>query len=522
MDFRILGPMEVWDGARSLPLPAGRGRALLALLALHPGEVVAADRLIDELWGEHPPATANTVIQGLVSRLRKELEPGRPPGIPATILRTVGTGYLLAIEPDAVDAQRFQHLLVQARNAAPGTRRALIAEALGLWRGPALAEFVYEPFAQRAVTALGELRLVAIEDRIDAELSLGEHRELVAEIERLVEEYPFRERLRGLLMLALYRAGRQADALAAYRRARHALLEELGVEPGPELKSLHQAILRHDTALGPRPREITAQRWLPLERRTVTVVYTDLRPMAEPGTDPEAVNRYGAQVLDAATEVFRRHGGRVVPILGDSVVALFGLPVAHEDDPIRAVRAAVELRTAAEALSRTSEFTFSPKSGIETGVIIVGGADDIAYGSLVTTAARLQQAASDGDVLVGAVTQRLIRGVVVVKPADDIAVNGLGGSVALGRVLDVVPEAAALVRRFDTPMRGRQSEVTQLRPVPAHGPLWRSMPGDNSRRGRHREVAGNRGVRRNTRCRRSGDHRGMPCVRRGHHVLAVA
>ena len=163
---------------------------------------------------------------------------------------------------------------------------------------------MYEPFAQRAVTALGELRLVAIEDRIDAELSLGEHRELVAEIERLVEEYPFRERLRGLLMLALYRAGRQADALAAYRRARHALLEELGVEPGPELKSLHQAILRHDTALGPRPREITAQRWLPLERRTVTVVYTDLRPMAEPGTDPEAVNRYGAQVLDAATEVF--------------------------------------------------------------------------------------------------------------------------------------------------------------------------------------------------------------------------
>jgi class 3 adenylate cyclase len=155
----------------------------------------------------------------------------------------------------------------------------------------------------------------------------------------------------------------------------------------------------------------------------------------------------------------------VVPILGDSVVAFFGLPVAHEDDPIRAVRAAVELRTAANALSRTSEFTLSPKSGIETGVIIVGGADDIAYGSLVTTAARLQQAAADGDVLVGAVTQRLIRGVVVVKPADDIAVNGLGlgGSVALWRVLEVVPQAAALVRRFDTPMRGRQAEVTQLR-----------------------------------------------------------
>jgi DNA-binding SARP family transcriptional activator len=153
MDFRILGPMEVWDGARSLPSRLA-GAAHCLRCSPCAGEVVAADRLIDELWGEHPPATANTVIQGLVSRLRKELEPGRPPGIPATILRTVGTGYLLAIEPDAVDAQRFQHLLVQARNAAPGTRRARSLRRLACGAGPALAEFVYQPFAQRAVTAL--------------------------------------------------------------------------------------------------------------------------------------------------------------------------------------------------------------------------------------------------------------------------------------------------------------------------------------------------------------------------------
>jgi DNA-binding SARP family transcriptional activator len=233
VEFRILGTMEVLDGDQRVDLPAGRGRALLALVVLHTGEVVSAERLIDELWGEYPPATASTVVQGLVSKLRRLLEPGRGKGEPAGILETVGPGYRLAVDPDAIDANRFKRLLDEARLATGEARSAKLAGALRLWRGPALADFTYEPFAQQAIAALEELRLAAIEDRIDADLALGQHIDLVAEIEELVAAHPFRERLPGQLMLALYRSGRQADALAAFQAARNALVDELGIEPGP-------------------------------------------------------------------------------------------------------------------------------------------------------------------------------------------------------------------------------------------------------------------------------------------------
>ena len=217
MQFRILGSMEVLDGTRRVDLPAGRSRALLALLVLHTGEAVSAERLIDELWGEDSPVTARTVVHVHVSRLRRELEPSRERGQPSALLQTVGSGYRLAVEPDQVDADHFKRLLDQSRGATPEVRSAILAEALGLWRGPPLADFTYEPFAQRAITALSELRLVAIEDRMEAELALGRSGELVAELGELTGAHPFRERLRGLLMVALYRAGRQADALQAYR-----------------------------------------------------------------------------------------------------------------------------------------------------------------------------------------------------------------------------------------------------------------------------------------------------------------
>lgn len=145
MEFRILGPMEVLDGTRRVDLPAGRGRVLLALLVLHASEAVTAERLIDELWGEHPPATAGTVVQGLVSRLRKELEPGRGKGEPPALLQTVGSGYRLAIEAEEVDADRLKRLLDEARGAALEVRSAMLADGLGLWHGPALADFTYEP-----------------------------------------------------------------------------------------------------------------------------------------------------------------------------------------------------------------------------------------------------------------------------------------------------------------------------------------------------------------------------------------
>src|SRR5438094_2847093 len=186
VEFRILGSMEVLDEGRRVGLPVGRGRALLALLVLYAGEVVAADRLIDELWGERSPPTANTVIQGLISKLRKLLEPRRAKGGPSGIIQTVGRGYRLAVPPGAVDANRFKRLLDEARRTTGEQRSTLLAEALGFWRGPPLSDFTYDPFAQRAIATLEELRLTAIEEHIDADLALGRHGELIAEIEDLV------------------------------------------------------------------------------------------------------------------------------------------------------------------------------------------------------------------------------------------------------------------------------------------------------------------------------------------------
>ena len=244
-EFRILGPFEVLERGRRLSLGGARQRTLLVVLLLHRGEVVSTDRLIDELWGERPPVTATKAVQVYVSHLRKALGPG--------VLETHGRGYQLAVSPGRVDVDRFEALIADGRAglAAGEPRRAveLLNMALGLWRGPALAEFAYEPFARSEIDRLEQARLAALEDRIHAELALGQHRSVIGELERLVGEHPLRERPCELLMLALYRAGRQAEALAVYRSA-HALLDqELGLEPGPNLRELQEMILRHDARL---------------------------------------------------------------------------------------------------------------------------------------------------------------------------------------------------------------------------------------------------------------------------------
>jgi class 3 adenylate cyclase len=369
----------------------------------------------------------------------------------------------------------------------------MLADALSLRRGPALADFTYEPFAQRTITALDELRLVAIEDRIEADLALGRAGELVAELEQLVGAHPFNERLRGLFMVALYRAGRQADALAAYRDARAALVDELGIDPGPELKELEEAILRQDPSLELKPTartealaEPAARRWFPRERRMVTVVAVDLAPSAPSAADADAIGWLGGRAINVATEVLRRHGARVEHIVGDMLMAFFGFPVAHEDDAVRAVRAAVELRAAVEALNAdvppVEGVRHSSWAGIETGDIVVGGPSaslrDVVSGRVVTEAGRLQQAGTDGDVIVGAATQRLIRGAVVLKPAEDVAVDN--GGVAAWRVLDVVAGAPAFPRQFDAPMFGRQAELTRLRNAFRRSSVRAPLPGSPS------------------------------------------
>ena len=241
MEFRLLGPLEIVERDRSLALGAGKQKALLAILLLNANEVVSTDRLHDELWGESPPATAAKSIQLYVSRLRKELGEGR--------LVTRPPGYVLKVEPHELDAARFRRLVGEARDIEPERAARKLREALDLWRGPPLADLEYEPFAQPEIARLREARLAALEQRIDADLAAGRHAALVGELEALVSEHPLRERLWAQLMLALYRSSRQAEALEAYRAARRSLSEELGLEPGTELKQLEQAILTHDPEL---------------------------------------------------------------------------------------------------------------------------------------------------------------------------------------------------------------------------------------------------------------------------------
>lgn len=243
MEFRVLGPLEVLDGGRPLDLGAPRQRALFAFLLLHANEVVSTDRLSEALWPEEIPRTAAKAIQVYVSALRKALGGARD------ALETRGSGYLLRVAPGELDLHEFERLLAGAWGEDARSRAATLREALALWRGAPLADFEYESFVQPEAARLGELRQHAVEGRIEAELELGGGPELVAELQALVGAHPLQERPRVLLMRALYRAGRQSEALDVYREGKQLLDDELGLDPGPELRELEGAILRQDPAL---------------------------------------------------------------------------------------------------------------------------------------------------------------------------------------------------------------------------------------------------------------------------------
>jgi DNA-binding SARP family transcriptional activator/ABC-type transport system substrate-binding protein/streptogramin lyase len=251
MEFLLLGPLEAVRDGRSVPIGGGKQRALLGLLLLHANEVVSRDRLIDELWSDRAPGTAGHSLDVQISRLRKALEPDGA-------LETRAGGYVLHVEPDQIDARRFERLLEKGRRAnaddKPEAARVALDSALGLWRGEALADLAYVPFARTESERLEELRLVATEERIDAGLALGRQDAVVSELQALIAKHPLRERLRAELMLALYRSGRQADALRVFAETRTRLVNELGIEPGHPLRGLEQAILRQDPALNLRRR----------------------------------------------------------------------------------------------------------------------------------------------------------------------------------------------------------------------------------------------------------------------------
>src|SRR4051812_31933264 len=414
MDVRILGPLELRDGDRLLDLGSSRRRALLAVLLLHPNEAVAADRLIDELWGESPPGTASKIVQNYVSALRKEL--------PAGALATRAPGYVLEVDPGSIDAVRFEQLAASGRaalgrgDAAAADR--LLAEALGLWRGEPFADVDDSPATVAEAGRLEGVRLAAREDRLDARLALGGGPELVPELEALVAAEPLRERPRRQLMLALYRDGRQADALAAYRDARTTLVEELGLEPGPELRRLEQAILAQDPDLGGAPDEALPAE--PESRRLVTALFVDLAPEA---ADPEALDAALVGAGDAAAAAIERHGGTVERRGSDALVGIFGIPRLREDDALRALGAALELRDAS----------------------VVVGSGEVVGSS--TAGLRPQLHAAPGEVLVGGPTRALVRG----------AARFDGP-----RLVEVVHGAPSVPRRINAFFLGREDELTRL------------------------------------------------------------
>ena len=241
MRYGILGSLELSDEGRAIKVAGAKQRALLAMLLLNANRAVSSDQLIDALWEEQAPETATKALQVHVSQLRKLLGPG--------LLATRSPGYVLRVEEGEFDLHQFETLVGRAKETLQAEASAALREALALWRGRPLADFEFDRFAQAEIARLNELRLVAVEDRIEADLALGEHRALIGELEALVGEHPLRERVRGQLMLALYRSGRQAEALESYQGGRSVLVEELGIEPGRSLRDLQQAILRQDRGL---------------------------------------------------------------------------------------------------------------------------------------------------------------------------------------------------------------------------------------------------------------------------------
>jgi DNA-binding SARP family transcriptional activator/class 3 adenylate cyclase len=499
MEFLVLGPLEVRGSARPLGPASGKQGGLLALLALHANQVVATDRLIHALWGEQPPPSARQALQNHVSSLRKLLADGDG----AAVLRTRDPGYVLAVDRERVDAFRFERLADDGRQALADGEEAdaaeLLRQALGLWRGPALPELADPAASWPELTALADRRLAALEDRVEADLALGRHRELVGELDSLVRQHPLREQLRGQQMLALYRSGRQADALAAYRDARRVLVEGLGIEPTVGLQRLEQAILAQDPALdllaplragGTRAREATAPPDADgarhgAERKLVTVLFCEVDPPGsgapaagslagaqrragqQAASDPEDFGRLLGEQLALVRDEIADDGGTVEHVVGGTVMAVFGVPRTREDDPERAVRAALAIR---DALAQRGEASGHARvrAAVTTGEALVRldeeGVNGRVTGGLVTFCSRLQEAAPSGSVLVSGAVERATRRTISYGPASMLALDGRAEPVTVWSALEPrsSPGGLTLGAGAEVPMVGRAQELAVL------------------------------------------------------------
>lgn len=413
----------------------------------------AADRLVEELYAGKPPPTAAKSLQAHVSRLRKALGgDGR--------LQTRGRGYTLDLSGDELDIERFATLHERGKRSLdegePEPAAASLRQALALWRGVPLGDLAYDDFAQAELSRLEELRLTCLEDRLDADLALGRHAEVVGELEGHVAGHPLRERPRAQLMLALYRCGRQAEALEAYQDARRRLVDELGIEPGRTLRELHQAVLIARAAR-PQPTTGLAMREV---RKTVTAVVAGLAIASarEEGLDPEALRHVIGRALVEVELAVKRHGGSIETVTGDGVTALFGLPAVHEDDALRGVRAAAEARDAlldlASALVAEGPLELDFGIGVSTGEVVTGAesAPQLrATGEPLTLSSRLGQAARPSGIMIDEATRRLVRDAIVAEPANEA-----------WSVIRLAEAAAGHVSRLVSPMVGRDRERRRL------------------------------------------------------------
>ena len=480
IEFRLLGPLEAVSADGPIPLGGIRQRALLALLLLRANEVVARDRLIEELWRDHAPESAANALAALVARLRRAL--------PAETIATRAGGYEARLEPDALDLSRFEQLAEEGSRALAAadwtSAAAQLRTALSLWRGPPLADFTYEPFAEPTIRRLEELRLAVLENRIDADLALGRHADLVGELQALLSEHPLRERFRGQLMLALYRSGRQAEALETYRDGRATLRDELGIDPNPALQELERAILRQDAEVrAPQPAP-TVERPPPAthagERppdggiRPVTILFADVVgavALAERFAPDEVLALVGGCVtlMSLAAE---EYGGTVQAYEGDAICVYFGVPSAHEDDPERAARAALRILEVVDEYARDLEAAwgmigFAVRVSINTGraaIGLVGGANrqTLAFGDVTNVASRLRSAAEPGTILVGETTARRLAHRFALEPLGELDVSGRDAPVTVSRLLAASPRVP---RSFAAPSVGREHEIAQLRGV---------------------------------------------------------
>jgi len=451
MQARILGSFQLEEGGRRIPLGGARQRAVLVSLLLHANEVVPSEQLLVDLWGEDSPPSAANALQAAISRVRRALPQGR--------LITKAPGYALRIFPEELDVSQFEQLVSEGREALAAGSAAQAAQTLGqalsLWQGPALADFRYEPFAQAEIARLEELRLTCLEERIEADLALGSASVLIPELRQLVSEHPVRERFRGQLMLALYRDGRQTEALEVYREFRSVLQEEMGLDTTPLLRKLEAAILRHDPALSPTSTTAVA----PLARRPVTVLCLVLHVASSSGTalDPEAHEAVNEHSVSRLSAILERHGGKLAISAGERLAGVFGAASVHEDDALRAARASLEARSAlvaeADLVLRRYGASLECRFGVATAEALVGGPGPLRFaGDAEAQAVALAEAAEAGQILISRQTQELA--------AAAIETDDAGSDRFILRSAHAAVRPLAL--RLDAPLVGRNEEIRQL------------------------------------------------------------